>query len=122
MPTGFINSMLWELAFWHPRASQDPPDPAEENIVNRIKDGRGNMMNDLVARFSRAIEPDIPDEHLRQAEQDPLQEDALRDLQHLPPGNGRRHGDEQPHDEAEADALGQAAAFPALDEDAGEKL
>lgn len=68
MTTLFINNMLWALAFWHPRASQDPPDPLEQTIIQLIKNGIGDMLNDLVARFSQAIGPDIPAEYLQELE------------------------------------------------------
>jgi len=66
MTTSFVNNMIWELIFWHPRKSVDTPDPNEQNIVNLIKGGVGNLIADLISQFSEVISADIPQEYLEE--------------------------------------------------------
>jgi hypothetical protein len=68
MTTHFVNKMLWELVFWHPRAQADPHDPAEDDLIDLVKASLGNMLADLIAKFSRTIKPDIPPEYLEELE------------------------------------------------------
>lgn len=68
MTTSFVNFMIWELLFWKPRKSTDPPDPKEQTIVNLIRSWLGDLLADLMTRFSEAMAPDIPPEYLEELE------------------------------------------------------
>jgi hypothetical protein len=61
MTTGFVHGMIWDLIVWHPRPSDDP---AELEIVRRIKDTLGGTIGDLMKAGCRAMKPDIPSEYL----------------------------------------------------------
>ncbi|MBP1660153.1 MAG: putative coding region, partial [Candidatus Aminicenantes bacterium] len=61
MTSQFVHGMIWDLIVWHPRPSDDP---AELEIVRRIKDTLGGTIGDLMKAGCRAMKPDIPSEYL----------------------------------------------------------
>jgi hypothetical protein len=61
MTTSFVNQMIWDLIFWHPRISVDPPDPTEQTLINLIKSNVGAVLGDFIGLFSANIAGDIPD-------------------------------------------------------------
>ncbi len=64
MATHFVDNMVWELFFWHPRAKADPHDDHETDIMTTIKAALGEMFARLIAVFTQPVAPGAAPAHL----------------------------------------------------------
>ena len=60
MTTSFVDHMIWDLIFWHPRISVDLPDPTEQTLINLIKSNVGRILARLYRHFFLGHRPRYP--------------------------------------------------------------
>ena len=64
MTTHFVDNMIWELFFWHPRAKADPHDDHETDLMAMIKAALGDLFAGLIAVFTQPTAPGAAPAHL----------------------------------------------------------